>query len=277
MTCLLWQSLSNGEIRGGGSHDPFKKLLDKLNSSNSSSDSAGAQDEEKDNTLSEVTSFATQEDITSVISSSPLPANPAAGVTATDETSPGELVRKISVLAAPPKDEPSLGEVNHPQVVGKVTRSPGEVPPILRASETRNGIDVIRISKWSDKLPSNDDGQKSAPTSESQYLMQQFDSSEVMQTSSQSSVNTLDHSTSQHLPVTGRTSADDGPTESHSQPSSLTKPRVVEGEVNRKVVTISIPDATAGFYSEDTSNRECSTEMSFTISEITTSLSSENF
>ena len=279
MTCVLQQSsLSNGEIRGR-SHDPFKKLLDKLNSSDSSSDSTGAHDEDKDNTLSEVTSLATQEDITSV-NSTPSPAANAVAITATKVTSPGELARNISVLAAPPEDELSLGEVNRSQVADKMSRSPGEVPPILRASETRNGIDVIRISKWSDKLPGDNNGQASAMTSESQYLMEQFDSSEKMQAHSPSSLNTQCQSanTSQSLPITDHTNTNDGTTESQVYSSSHTGPRVVEGELNRKVVTINIPGATTGFHSEDTSDsRQHSTEMSFTISEITSSVSSENF
>ena len=278
MTCVLQQSLSNGEIQGR-SHDPFKKLLDKLNSSSSSSDSttSAAQDEEKDNTLSEVTSFATQEDI---ISSPPSPAVAATDATG-NKTSPGEIVRNISVLPAPPGDEPSLGEFNYSQKEAKMSRSPGEVPPILRASETRDGIDVIRISKWCDK-PSGDNGQQpsAAMTSESRYLMEQFDSSEIIQMStSRSSMNTQGYtnSSSQLQPVASHMNAHNGPTESQVLSSSPTKSsHVVEEEVNRRVVTINIPDTSAGFYSEDSSsssNKELSTEMTFTIS----SLSSENF
>ena len=268
MTCLLQMSLSNGEIRDG-SHDPFKKLLDKLNSSSSSSDSTGVvQDEDKDNTLSEVTSFAIQEDVTSMISLPPLP-------TAGDVTSPGELVRNITVLAAPPEDELSLGEVHHTKAVEKTSRSPGEIPPILRASETRNGIDVIRISKWSDKLPKG----LEAVTSESQYLMEPFNSSEVTETSSQTLTNAQGNSnnSSRHLPVASLTNFNDGPTESHTQSitSSPTKSDVFEGDTNRKMVTINMPNTTNGFHSEeDTSSKEeHSTEITFTTSEMT----SENF
>ena len=283
-TCVLQQSLSNGEIQAG-SHDPFKKLLDKLNSSGSSSDSTtlAPQDEEKDNTLSEVTSFVTQEDITTTISSPPPPGGTTA--TATDairnETSPGEITRNISVLPVPLGDEPSLGEVNSSQKVAKMSRSPGEVPPILRASETRDGIDVIRIAKWSDKLRApNDNSQQpsAAITSESQYLMEQFDSSEIIQIStSRSSINTRSYSngSSQLQHIVSHMNTNDVYTESQVLPSSPTKSHTVE-EVNRKVVTINIPDTTTGFYSEDTStsnNKELSTEMTFTIS----SLSSENF
>ena len=268
MTCLLQGSLSNGEIRDG-SHDPFKKLLDKLNSSNSSSGSGTSvvQDEDKDNTLSEVTSFATQEDVTFMISSPPPP-------TARDVTSPGELVRNITVLAAPPEDELSLGEVHHTQE--KTLRSPGEIPPILRASETRNGIDVIRISKWSDKLPK---GQTpAAETSESQYLMEPFNSSEVTETSQTlTNAQGSNNNNSRHLPVANLTNVNDGPTESYTQSitSNLTKADVFEGDTNRKMVTINMPDATNGFHSEeDTSSKEeHSTEITFTTSEMT----SENF
>ena len=227
-----------------------------------------------------MTSFATQEDITTTISSPP-PGGTTAAVTDDigNGTSPGEIARNISVLPVPPGEEPSMGEVNSSQKVAKMSRSPGEVPPILRASETRHGIDVIRISKWSDKPPPNDNIQQPsvAMTSESQYLMEQFDSSEIIQMStSRSSMHTQSYSnsSSQPQPVVSHTNANDGPTESQVLSSSPTKSHTVEGEVNRKVVTINIPDTTAGFYSEDTSsNKELSTEMTFTIS----SLSSENF
>lgn len=207
--------------------------------------------------------------MTSVVSS-PSIAVPTT-VTARNDTSPGELARNISVLPAPPEDERSLGEVNNPQVVNKTSRSPGEVPPILRASETRHGIDVIRISKWSEKLPSNNNGQTSAMTSESQYLMEQFDSSEIIQVSSRSSMNTQDN-TPQHVPMTSHTSADDeGSTQ---QSSKLTKPHMLH--MAGKAVTINIPDATGGFSSEESSNKEHSSPMTLSISETITS-SSENF
>ena len=233
-----------------------------------------AHDEDKDNTLSELTSFATQEDVTTVISSPPPP-------NAGDITSPGELIRNITVLAVPPEDELSLGEFHHTQEVGKTSRSPGEIPPILRASETRNGIDVIRISKWSDKLPK---GQTSAAavTSESQYLMEPFNSSEVTETSSQTLTNAQGNTNrnSGQLLVTSLTNSSDGPTESHTQSitGNLTMPNVFEGDTNRKMVTINMPDTTNGFHSEeDSSNKEeHSTEITFTTSEIT-SLASENF
>ena len=276
--------LSNGEVPER-SCDPLKKLLDKLNSSSSSSDSTnGVQDDEKNNTLSEVTSFATQDDNTFVIAS-PIP---AAGTTAvvTDaidtKRSPGEITRNISVSSMPPEGDPSLGEINDSLGVVKMSRSPGEVPPILRAAETRHGIDVIRISKWSDNLPSNKERPQSAVmTSESQYLVEQFDSSDVIHTStSQSSMNTTQgysKTSSQHQPLADHTSANYSPTESRMHSSSPTLPHTLEGEVNRKVVTINIPGTTdGGFYNEDSadsSDNQPSTEMSITI---TTTLSSEN-
>ena len=225
-------------------------------------------------------SFATQEDITTTISS---PSSSAVTDDIRNGTSPGEIARNISVLPVPPGEEPSLGEVSNSQKMAKISRSPGEVPPILRASETRHGIDVIRISKWSDKPPLNDNIQQPsvAITSESQYLMEQFNSSEIIQMStSQSSMSTqgCSNGSSQLQSVASHTNANDGPTESQVLLSSPTKSHTVEGEVNRKVVTINIPDATAGFYSEDitsssSNNKELGTEMTFTIS----SLSSENF
>ena len=274
--------IGNGEVQER-SCDPLKKLLDKLNLSSSSSDSTnGIQDDEKDNTLSEVTSFATQEDSTSIIAS-PVP---AAGTTAVvtdaiDSKSPGEITRNISVSSIPPEGDPSLGEINDSRGSIKMSRSPGEVPPILRATETRHGIDVIRISKWSDNPPSSNDGPPSAVmTSESQYLMEQFDSSDIIHTStSRSSMNTQGHSNAslQHQPLVGHTSTSNGPTESQVYSSSPTMLHTVEGDVNRKVVTINIPGTTdGGFYSEDhadTSDNQPSTEMSITI----TTLSSENF
>lgn len=105
--------------------------------------------------------------------------------------------------------------------------------------------------------------------------MEQFDSSEIIQMStsrSPTSTQGYNNGSSQLQPVASHTSANDGPTESQVLLSSPTKSHSVE-EVNRKVVTINIP----GFNSEDTSssssNKELSTEMTFTIS----SLSSENF
>lgn len=259
---MLQQSLSNGEVQlHGRSHDPFKKFLDKLNSSSSSSGSGIQGEEEKDNTLSEVTSFATQE-----------PSPPSLVSPNRNETSLGEFARNTPL--APLEDELSLGEVKHFQVAGIKSRSsPGEVPPILRASETRNGIDVIRISKWCDKLPSSDNRQTSVIASESQYLMEQFDPSEVIQISSQSSINTRDDN--KGLLTTGHINVNDDSTESHMQLSNGTKPHTVEGELHRKVVTINIPNAT-GFYNKEDSNssKEHSTNI---ISEITSSLSSEHF
>ena len=259
------QSLSNGEVWPcEGSHDPFKKLLDKLNSSSSSNDSATTvQEEDIDNTLSEVTSLATQ-DISSMASP---PQPPPAAVTATSrsKTSPGELVRNLSVL--PAGDDHSQGEIPH-----TTPRSPGEIPPILRASETRDGIDVIRISKWSNKLTGNSN--KVMP-SESQYLMEQFDSSEIIRISSSCSstiTQEIGNDASQTVLTTNHTSgANDSSAESQVKPSDHGKPCVVEEEASRKMVTINIPDVTAtGFYSD-------STETTFSVSEITSSLSSKNF
>ncbi|XP_065920993.1 serine-rich adhesin for platelets-like isoform X2 [Dysidea avara] len=243
------QLLSEGEVLH---HDPYKKFLDKLDSSNSS-----VTVQEDENTLSEVTSFLTHDDQSSI--TSPPPHVRSTGRSKKD-VSPGEATRNISVLVKPPhnEDDISVGEVARTsQMTGQVSRSsPGEIPPILRASETRDGIDVIRVSRWSDKL-----------SSDAQYLMEEFESTDTIQVSSQnsSSVNKQGSNSQQSL---GHDSARSS-TETYTHPSNQHKSHT---ELNRKSVTINIP-TTAGFQSDA---NESTSEVTFSISEMSPE-SSENF
>ena len=155
------------------------------------------------------------------------------------------------------EDDISVGEVARTsQMAGQVSRSsPGEIPPILRASETRDGIDVIRVSRWSDKL---------STASDAQCLMEEFESTDTIVVSSQhsSSVNKQGSSSQQLL---GHHSARSS-TDTYTHPSNQHK------ELNRKSVTINIP-TTAGFQGD---TNESTSEATFSISEMSPE-SSENF
>lgn len=178
------------------------------------------------------------------------------------DISPGEAIRNISVLVKPPQNEDdiSVGEVARTsQMAGQVSRSsPGEIPPILRASETRDGIDVIRVSRWSDKL---------STASDAQYLMEEFESTDTIVVSSQhsSSVNKQGSSSQQLLGHHSTRSS----TDTYTHPSNQHRPPV---ELNRKSVTINIP-TTAGFQGD---TNESTSEATFSISEMSPE-SSENF
>lgn len=226
-------------------------------SSSGKLDSSTLSVQEDENTLSEVASLLTHDDHSSVSS---LHVRPAGKIK--KNVSPGEATRNITVLVKPSctEDDISVGEVARTsQVAGQVSRSsPGEVPPILRASETRDGIDVIRVSRWSDKLSS---------TSDTQYLMEEFESTDTIQVSSQlsSSVNkqgTISQQSSGHDSVRSSTGNYTHPSNEHNSHTAL----------NRKSVTINIP-TTTGFQSD---TNESTSELIYSISEMSPE-SSENF
>jgi len=226
-------------------HDPYKKFLDKLDSSNSS-----VTVQEDENTLSEVTSFPTHDDKSTVTSLLVQPTGRSK-----KDISPGEATRNISVLVKPTQNEDdiSVGEVvRTSQMAGQVSRSsPGEIPPILRASETRDGIDVIRVSKWSDKLSS---------ASDAQYFMEEFESTDTILVSSQHSSLVNKQGSSSQGQDSARSSMD-----TYTHPSNLHKSL----ELNKKSVTINIP--TNGGFPNDINEL-----VTFSISEMSPE-SSENF